>query len=196
MIRSDREVERLVREHEKLVQFVVNRYLTRYFVPGMEREDLVSWGMIGLVRAARAWDPERSGSFSTLAYKAIERMIVRGVLREWKPEQAAVTVSLDALVAGEESDEQEESFLERLAGEQDVESEILDDATRAAVRAAVAGLPEPQRRLIEMHFYEEVPVAEAAAALGVSRQSASERQRMALRKLRSALAPTFSAGAL
>ena len=27
---------------------------------GMEREDLISWGMIGLVHAARAWDPERS----------------------------------------------------------------------------------------------------------------------------------------
>ena len=77
-----------------------------------------------------------------------------------------------------------------------MESEILDDATRSAVRRAVAALPELQRRLIELHFYEDVPVAEAAVALGVSRQSAFERQRTALRKLRSALAPAFSAGTL
>ena len=196
MVRSDREVEQLVRENEKLVQFVVNRRLRRYFVPGMEREDLISWGMIGLVHAARAWDPERAGSFTTLACTVIERAIARGVQREGKPEQAAMTLSLDALVSGEESGEQEERFMERLAGEEDVESEILDDATRAAVRRAVAALPEPQRRLIELRFYEDVPVAEAAAALGVTRQGAYERQRAALRTLQSALAPAFSAGTL
>jgi RNA polymerase sigma factor (sigma-70 family) len=196
MVRSDRDVECLVHENEKLVQSVVNRYLKRYFVPGMEREDLVSWGMIGLVNAARAWDPERAGSFSTLAYRVIERSIAKGVMREWKPEQAAVTVSLDALVSGEETGEREESFLEQMAGEQDVEREILQEATQAAVRTAVAGLPEPQRRLIELHFFEDVPVAEAAEALGVSRQGAYERQREALRKLRSVLSPAFLAGAL
>jgi RNA polymerase sigma factor (sigma-70 family) len=189
-------MERLVRENEKLVHFEVNRYLKRYFVPGMEREDLVSWGMIGLVRAARAWDPKRASSFTTLACKVIERTIARGVMREWKPEQAAVTLSLDALLSGEESGEQEESFLEQMSGEQDVESEILEDAARAAVRTAVAGLPEAQRRLIERHFYQEVPVAETAAALGVTRQSVYSRERTALRNLRSALSPAVSAGML
>ena len=90
MVRSDREVEQLVRENEKLVQFVVNRCMRRYFVPGMEREDLISWGMIGLVNAARAWDPERARSFATLACTVIERAIARGVQREAKPEQAAI----------------------------------------------------------------------------------------------------------
>src|SRR5207253_9149336 len=73
------------------LDYMVNRYLKRYFVGDMEREDLVSWGMIGLLQAARAWDPERSRSFSTLACKAIERMIVRGVSREWKPEDRKST---------------------------------------------------------------------------------------------------------
>jgi RNA polymerase sigma factor for flagellar operon FliA len=196
MVRSEVEVDRLVRENEKLVQFVVNRCMRRYSAPGMEREDLVSWGMIGLVRAARAWDPERAGSFTTLACTVIERSIARGVRRDGKPEQAAVTLSLDSLVSGEESGEREESFLERLAGEQDVEGEILEDASRDAVRRAVAALPESQRRLIELHFYQDIPVAEAAVALGLSRQSAFERQRTALRKLRSALAPAFAAGTL
>ena len=196
MVRSDREVERLVRENEKLVQFVVNRYMKRYFVQGMEREDLVSWGMIGLFHAARAWDPERAVSFSTLAYKAIERTIQGAVRREWKPELAALTVSLDDLVNAEEAGQRTESRGERLAGAQDVESDILEDAARAEVRAAVVGLPEPQRRLIELHFYEQVPVAEVASALGVSRRRAFEHQRMALRKLRSALSPAFAEGAL
>src|SRR5262245_21313058 len=97
MVRLERDVERLVHDHQKLVHYQVNRYLQRYFVGDMEREDLVSWGMIGLLHAARAWDPERGACFSTLACRAIERMIIRGVRREWKPERAAATVSLDEL---------------------------------------------------------------------------------------------------
>src|SRR5437870_2119209 len=102
MQRLEREVEKLVRENHKLVHFQVSRYLQRFYVGEMEREDLVSWGLIGLVQAARAWDPERSGAFSTLACRAIERMIIRGVRREWKPERAASTVSLDEIISSEQ----------------------------------------------------------------------------------------------
>ena len=48
-LRSEAEVARLVAENEKLVDYMVNRYLKRYFVGSMEREDLRSWAMIGLV---------------------------------------------------------------------------------------------------------------------------------------------------
>src|SRR5258708_3221683 len=119
MRRLERDVERLVDENQKLVHFQVNRYLQRYFVGDMEREDLVSWGLIGLVQAARAWDPERSGCFSTLACRAIERMIIRGVRREWKPERAASTVSLDEAPSVEETGGQQERFVQRVSGDPD-----------------------------------------------------------------------------
>ena len=187
MGRLERDVERLVHENQKLVHYQVNRYLQRYFVGDMEREDLVSWGLIGLVQAARAWDPERSGCFSTLACRAIERMIIRGVRREWKPERDASTVSLDDLISGEEQAGSRERFVDRLTAEQDVEGELLDGEARAAVRSAVAELPAPYRRLIERHYYEDVPVTMLAEELGVSRQGIYMRQRQALRRLRATL---------
>jgi len=187
MVRSESEVERLVSENQKLVHYEVNRYLQRYFVGHMEREDLISWGMIGLVQAARAWDPERAAAFSTLACKAIERMIIRGVRREWKPEQAAATVSLDDAMVGEEAAGNQGRFVDLLAAAHNVEGELFDGETHAAVRSAVAELPAPQRRLIERHYYEEVPVARLAEELGVSRQGIYMRQRRALRQLRAAL---------
>jgi RNA polymerase sigma factor (sigma-70 family) len=195
MVRSECEVERLVQENEKLVQFQVNRYLKRYFVGAMEREDLVSWGLIGLVQAARVWDPQR-GSFVTLACKAIEHMIVRGVRREWKPEQAGATLSLDELMAGPGGESQERRIVARIADEQDVEREVLHGAGRTAVRVAVGGLRPAERRLIERLFYEDVPVEKVAEELGVSRQTVYQRQRIALRQLRGALSPAVTAGAL
>jgi RNA polymerase sigma factor (sigma-70 family) len=186
MVRSEAEVERLVSENQKLVHYQVNRYLKKYFVGAMEREDLVSWGLIGLVQAARVWDPGR-GAFSTVACKAIEWMIVRGVRREWKPEQAAATVSLDDLMAGEQTASLQERFVDRITAAENVEGELLDGETRTVVRSAVAELPAPQRRLIERHYYEEVPVARLAEELGMSRQGLYARQRQALRQLRAAL---------
>src|SRR4051812_14932378 len=169
MPRSEREVERLVTEHQKLVHYMVNRYLRRYFVGAMEREDLVSWGLIGLVHAARAWDPDRCATFSTLACRAIERMIIRGVSREWKPEQSAATLSLDEAVSGDAGTSQER-LVHLLASDQDVEQEILESERQAAVRSAMAGLPPPERRLLERRFYQGIPLASMAAELGVSRQ--------------------------
>jgi RNA polymerase sigma factor for flagellar operon FliA len=192
MRRSERDVDRLVREHQKLVHYEVNRYLQRYFVGDMEREDLVSWAMIGLVQAARAWDPERAASFSTLACRAIQRMIIRGVRREWKPERAAATLSLDELIAGEEQIGSRERFVDRLTADQDVEGELFHGETRAAVRSAVAQLPAPYRQLIERRYYEEVPVTTLAREWGISRQGVYMRQRRALRHLRAALSPAVA----
>ena len=41
-IRSEAEVAELVLRHAKLVDYMVNRYLKRYFVGSMEREDLLT----------------------------------------------------------------------------------------------------------------------------------------------------------
>jgi RNA polymerase sigma factor (sigma-70 family) len=193
MVRTEAEVVRLVSENQKLVHLVVNRYLKKYFVGTMEREDLISWGLIGLHQAARLWDPQR-GSFSTVACRAIEWMIARGVRREWKPDQVAVTVSLDDLVSDEAPNAShgagatpQQRFVELLAAAQNVEGELLHGETRTAVRSAVEQLPAPQRRLIERHYYEDVPVARLAEEWGISRQGLYARQRQALRQLRMAL---------
>lgn len=62
------------------------------------------------------------------------------------------------------------------------------------MRAAVAALPAPYRRLIERHYYEDVPVALLAEELGVSRQGIYVRQRQALRRLRAALSSAVTGG--
>jgi RNA polymerase sigma factor (sigma-70 family) len=195
MVRSEVEVERLINDNQKLVHHAVNRFLRRYFVGTMEREDLVSWGMIGLVCAARAWDPTRAGSFTTLACMAIDRMIMRGAGREWKPKQAAVTVSLDALLMDSETGEYDEPFIDQLSSDQNVEKEFLDRETRTAIRSAVAALPALQRRLIERHFFEDVPMSQIAGEPGLSRQGAYQRQRLILANLRAALSAASTGAA-
>jgi RNA polymerase sigma factor for flagellar operon FliA len=192
-IRSEAEVSELVRRHARLVDYMVNRYLKRFFVGTMEREDLMSWGMIGLVQAARAWDPARSSSFSTMACLAIERAIIRGVNREWRPDEARATVSLDAALFEEEGNDR---FVDLLAGDEDVEERILTSETGLTVRQALAELPEDQRELLERHYFQDEAVRDIAREMGVSRQAIYLREKLALRHLREKLGAAFDERAM
>jgi RNA polymerase sigma factor FliA len=194
-LRSEAEVDQLVRQNVKLVDYMVNRYLKRYFVGSMEREDLVSWGMIGLVQAARAWDPARSASFSTIACKAIERMIIRGVSREWRPDEARATVSLDEAMFEERGDGGQERFLDLLRAEDDVEEQILSSETGLTVRQALAQLDPGQRDLLSRHYFEDEAVRDIARDLGLTRQGVYLREKLALRRLREQLEPAFEEAA-
>ncbi|MBI5105342.1 MAG: RNA polymerase sigma factor [Solirubrobacterales bacterium] len=90
----------------------------------------------------------------------------------------------------------ERSALQRLAIEvphlADHELERVEalaglDALRPRVVAALAGLPEDQRRAVELRIVQELGYAEVAAATGVSEQVARARVSRGLRALSQAL---------
>jgi len=184
--RSEAEVARLVENNHKLVEYMVNRYLKRYYVGTMERDDLVSWGMLGLINAAKAWDPNRS-SFSTLACRAIERMIIRGVNREWKPEREQATVSLDQLIAGNSSEGGDDRFVDQLPADENVEQTMLVTEQTVTLQSALATLAPDQRRLIERHYFQNERVDDIAKDLGISRQGVYSREKAIFRQLRERL---------
>jgi RNA polymerase sporulation-specific sigma factor len=58
--------ERLVEDNMNLVYYIINQYYPTY----LHNEDVVQQGMLGLVKAADAWDESKS-KFSTYASKCI-----------------------------------------------------------------------------------------------------------------------------
>ena len=181
-LRSEAEAHRLVEENRRLVDYMVNRYLKKYYVGTMERDDLVSWGTIGLLNAAKAWDPKRSAAFSTLACRAIERMIIRGVNREWKPDRENRTYSIDELISAD--GEGGSRFVDQIKDDQDLEQDVVRADEGRLVRAAVARLAKDQRSLIERHYLNGEPVKKIAADLGLTRQGVYSREKMVLKRLR------------
>lgn len=69
------QVERLVTEHLDLVR----RIARRYKVPGLDQDDLVAIGNVGLVRAAQEFDERRGHQFSTLATWWIRGAIIEAI---------------------------------------------------------------------------------------------------------------------
>ncbi|MGL4628465.1 sigma-70 family RNA polymerase sigma factor [Cetobacterium sp.] len=68
-------IEKIVTEYKSLI-YIRNRTL---FLKGAEREDLVQEGMIGLMKAIRSFDENRSACFSTFASLCIKRQIITAV---------------------------------------------------------------------------------------------------------------------
>jgi RNA polymerase sporulation-specific sigma factor len=178
-------IRRRVEEHRRLVDFAVNRYLKRHPIEGMEREDLVSWGLLGLFHAARAWDPRRGCAFSTLAMVAIERMIARGVRAERASPGGLAPLSLDALLIGESEASATESHLDQIADEgHSVEDQIVGLETRLTIRHAVEELTPEQQWVVRERFYRERTLQEIAEDAGTSRQAIHLREQNILRALR------------
>jgi RNA polymerase sigma factor (sigma-70 family) len=62
------------------IPLVVSIALKYHPNPPYDHDDLISVGMIGLLRAIRAFDPSY-GEFSTLAYKVISNEIIRELVK-------------------------------------------------------------------------------------------------------------------
>lgn len=130
-----------------------------------ETRDLVQQVFLQLHRARRDYrkgEPLRPWLF-TIAYNLCrDRWRVAGHGREVPIEQAPV------------------------ATEDSTASELLQERQRAArLHAAVASLPEDQRRVVEMHWFADLPLPEVASALGVSLSAVKVRAHRAYQRLRS-----------
>lgn len=181
----------LIESNLRLVLFVVHR-LHCHVPPSMEREDLISCGMIGLIEAVDRFDPARGFEFSTFAVKRIRGAIYDGICqysgltrygygqhrKKWKGENPFPEVCPLAL-------EEKENEFERLEGnEGDPEQWLEDQEERALVEGAVRQLPEPQRSVIFQHYYREKPLRQIAAQLQYSPSWVGRLHQAALSSLR------------
>ena len=65
----------LILDHLPLLYHIVGRM--SWDIPGrVDREDLLGWGMLGLIAAADSWDPTRGHKFSTYAFPKIRGRIL------------------------------------------------------------------------------------------------------------------------
>ncbi|MCC6406155.1 MAG: FliA/WhiG family RNA polymerase sigma factor [Planctomycetes bacterium] len=67
--------DKLILDHVPLLKHIAGR-LALDLPARIEREDLVGYGMVGLIQAADAWEPGRGLKFSTFAYPKIRGAIL------------------------------------------------------------------------------------------------------------------------
>jgi RNA polymerase sigma factor (sigma-70 family) len=147
---------------------------------GLEREDLESIALVGLVQAIRAWNPSR-GSFSTLATHCIMHELQRALAWTQKRNQC-VEVSLDDVLDADS----ERPLRDRLADTSAVDPEEAAIA-RAQIRDGLAGLQPQDRELIAALYTQGRSVREMAERLGTTTQAVQNRHRRLLTRLRNSI---------
>ena len=82
---NQQERDRLIEEHIDLVRYIVGR-VTVTLPESVDREDLVSAGIIGLIKAVDRFDPARGVKFETYASTVIRGEVMESLrARDWAP---------------------------------------------------------------------------------------------------------------
>lgn len=166
---------------------------------GLELEDLVSAGWIGLIKAAETFDPERKVLFPTYAIALIRGAILES-LRQWDPiprtqrEKARrenrdlpVSFSLERSRFGQNQTLRLADFLKDPSLGPAEEAEQQDVIRH--LRRAVDRLPERERIVISLYYHSEMTLKMIAAVLEISESRAYQLRNQALIRLQKDLQP-------
>ena len=79
-------IKRIKSGDNEALNFIIDKYkemvnikVTRYFIIGAEKEDIVQEGLIGLYKAVKSFDPEKQNSFKSFANLCIERQLITAI---------------------------------------------------------------------------------------------------------------------
>lgn len=188
---GDEEARNALIEHNmRLVAHVVRKYQNS----GMDSDDLISIGTIGLIKAVNTYRGDKKIRIATYAARCIENEVLM-VLRANKKLQCEV--SLEAPI-GFDREGNEVNLLDILdASDEDITDELdmkfrirkLYDAMRSCLRPR-------EKKVLEMRYglrgTKEETQKEIARSLGISRSYVSRIEKKAVNKLFQALRPTES----
>jgi RNA polymerase sigma factor (sigma-70 family) len=167
-MKTNKDIDRLILENEKLVHYVAKRY------KGLDQyEDLAQEGMIGLIKAAQRFDPTKGFMFSSFATPFIKGEILHylrdkgSTIKIPRNNARRLTVlSIDAKVVGLETPVSMVDAIPAPAPENDEEFVALKDY--------IVSLSEDKQNLFEMAL-NGVTKKDIAARLGITAMTATRR---------------------
>lgn len=233
--------DELVHRHLQLVKYIASR-LVMHLPSSVELDDLLSYGVFGLLDAIDKFDYRRGIKFETYAYTRIKGAILDGLRSvDWVPQSLrkrgraisaaygrlerqlgrpatdaevaeelgltvgeiqdvltrlsqATVLSLDDVLGAEDEDAME--LRELVADPQSpdpLEHSVFQDA-RERLAAALERLPERERQIIALYYYEGLTVKEIGDLFNLSASRISQLHARAILRLRAAMADPGIAG--
>ena len=183
--RGEEEAKQLLIERNlRLVVFIARRFENT----GVNLEDLVSIGTIGLIKAIGTYRMDRNIKLATYASRCIENEILMHI-RKIAPLKAEI--SLDEPI-NMDYDGNELLLSDILGTEEDMILKPLeDDVDLHLLRKAVRELPEREREIVTMRFglegRQELTQKEVAQKMGISQSYISRLEKRIMLRLRKEL---------
>ena len=234
--RSTQQRDDLVLKYLPLIKYVVSRMAVTP-PQGLDYEDLLSFGVFGLLDAVDKFDPSKGFVFQTYAIPRIRGAILDELRKcDWYSRSAREKVQKlnkvmerilrdkgeirDEWVMAEMGIDEEEYFeIQELAGrgfitslddttpledgDVSVEATLADDsegieermdeeAERQELAQALAELPERERTMLSLYYYEGLNLKEIGRVLGVTESRVSQIHGKALSMLRAIMKEKMS----
>ncbi len=135
--------DQLIVSHVPLLKHVVGRMIID-LNSTIERDDLIGWGMLGLIHAADSFEPARGLKFSTYAFPKIRGAILDELRRlDFLPRGRRDRVrDLDRVVAALEQRTGTPPALEEVAAAMSVSAQEVDEILLSARSGVTASLDE------------------------------------------------------
>ena len=110
---SDEEVLKIVKSGDKnALEYIMNKYrdvvnikVSKYFIVGAEKDDIVQEGLIGLYKAIKSFDCEKDNSFKTFANLCIERQLITAIKTSNRQKHMPLNSYLSLNMSAYEDDE-------------------------------------------------------------------------------------------
>ena len=229
--------DRLILTYAPLVKYVAGR-LGSGLPAHVDDDDLISYGLLGLIGAIERYDPDRDVKFETYAIARIKGAIIDELrAMDWVPRSVRSRArDIERAIAGLEAklgrapndeevakqlgmteDELDESLSEigrssiaaldelwtvsstggdRIALIDTIEdtqgpepqSALAETEMKEALGEAIARLPEREKLVVTLYYYEELTLREIGEVLGVTESRVSQLHTKAILRLKARLA--------
>ena len=173
---------------------LVSHIARKYQVPGCGPDDLISIGVIGLIKAVNSFKADavtsagKAASLGTYAARCIENEILM-TLRASRKRQGDVSLQDPVGTDGEGNDI---TYMDILGtAPDDLENEVIRRVTLKKVQSVLSSLPARERMVLELRYGlldgTQHPQHEIARQLGISRSYVSRVEKKAVALLREAI---------
>ena len=181
---SEEAKQRLIERNLRLVVFIARRFENT----GVNLEDLISIGTIGLIKAIGTYRRDKNIKLATYASRCIENEILMHIR---KIANQKTEVSLDEPI-NMDYDGNELLLSDILGTDEDmILRPMEDDVDLCLLRQAVRELPERERQIVTMRFglggKPELTQKEVAQIMGISQSYISRLEKRIMARLRKEL---------
>ena len=173
--------QKLIEHNLRLVVFIARRFENT----GVNLEDLISIGTIGLIKAVGTYRTDRNIKLATYASRCIENEILMHIR---KISGQKTEVSLDEPI-NMDYDGNELLLSDVLGTEENIVSSALeDDVDLCLLRQALRELPPREREIILMRYglegHQELTQKEVAQKMGISQSYISRLEKRIMQRLK------------
>ena len=197
--------DRLILTYAPLVKYVAGR-LGSGLPAHVDEGDLVSYGLLGLIGAIERYDPGRDIKFETYAMSRIKGAIIDELRAlDWVPRSVRARArEIERAIADLESKLGRAPTDEEISAKIGISEEELEDSltdisrssiaaldeteTREALADAISRLPEREKLVVTLYYYEELTLREIGEVLGVTESRVSQLHTKAILRLKARLA--------